>query len=270
MIRLSNALCIAACVLAQPAFARIAAAHTAPSFTGTWKGDITSAKLPAKPDVFELKAGRFTCSSCVPTVSVKADGKPQAASGHDYWDHIAVKAVDARSIFYSYIRAGKVTSSSTDTVSADGKTLTSEWTSTDNVKGLTQSGTQIETRLAPAAPGAHAASGSWRQAEIKQVTDSNLLMVMQDSGDAFTLTQPSGETYTAKFDGPAVPFVGDPGKTMIRVRRVGANAIEETDMRNGKVVYVYTMTLGPDGKSMTVAIDNRQQGTKSQFVAYRQ
>ena len=123
---------------------------------------------------------------------------------------------------------------------------------------------------APAPPGAHATSGSWQRAAIKQVSESNLFMTFSDTGKALTFSQPSGETYTATFGGPAVPIVGDPARTMAKVRRVDARTIEETDLRDGKIVYVYTMTLAPDGKSMAVVNEDRKQGTKTQFVAYRQ
>jgi len=264
MIRIA-ATAIVLCGLAAPALAQ-----TTPSFTGTWKGDIASAQLPTKLDVFVLKNGRYNCSSCVPAVAVTADGTPQAAPGHDYWDHIAVKPVDARTISYTYMRQGKVVSSSTDTVSEDGQTLTTRWRSTNNAKQIEQTGTATETRAAPPPAGAHAASGSWRQAAIQSVSESNLFITFKDDGKALTLSQPSGETYTATFGGPAVPIVGDPAKTMAKVRRVDARTIEETDSRGGKTVYVYTMTLAPDGKSMTIVNDDRQQGTRTQFVAYRQ
>ncbi|MCP3735428.1 hypothetical protein M9979_11160 [Sphingomonas sp. RP10(2022)] len=265
MIRYPHAVLAAAGLIAVPAAAQIA-----PLFTGTWKADIATAKLPAKPDVFELKDGRYTCSSCVPAIAVKADGTPQAATGHDYWDHIAVKAVDPTTISYSFYRAGKLTSANTDTVSADGNTLTSRWRSSDNVKKLEQSGTSTETRIAPAAPGAHAASGSWKPAEIKAVSDSNLIIQIKETPATFSWTQPSGETYTAKFGGPAVPFVGDPAKTMVKVRRIDARTVEETDTRAGKVVIVYTLTLQPDGQTLGVKVDNRKDGTKTEFTAHRQ
>lgn len=266
MIRLPHRLLALSVLIAAPAAAQTAA----PSFTGTWKADIASAKLPAKPDVFVLKDGRYSCSSCVPPVSVVADGTPQAAPGHDYWDHIAVKAVDDRTIAYTYSRGGTVTSESTDTLSADGNTLTTNWRSTDNVKKIEQSGTSTETRIAPAPAGAHPLSGTWKQAAIEAVTDSNTVIQLKETPKTFGWTQASGETYTATFGGPAVPFVGDPAKTMVKVRRIDPATIEETDTRAGKVVTVYRLTLAPDGKTLNVAIDDRKNGTKTQFTAYRQ
>lgn len=252
------------------ASATLLSAQTKPSITGTWKGDLASAKLPAKPDVFAIRAGRYTCSTCTPPVAVKADGTPQASTGHDYWDHVAVTVVDPRTIAYSYTRGDKVVSTSTDTVSPDGKTLTTQWRSTDNAKGVEQSGTVVATRVGAAPAGAHAASGSWKRAEIKDLTDSNLIITFKDDGESLSLMQPSGEHYTAKFGGPPVAIVGDPAGTMAQVRRINATTIQETDSRGGKPVYVYTMTLAPDGKSMTVVNNDVKAGTKTQFVAYRQ
>ncbi|MGP7795248.1 hypothetical protein [Sphingomonas sp. CLY1604] len=268
MSRILIGACIGALCLSAAAVP--AAAQNAASFSGTWKGDIASAKLPAKPDVFMLKDGRYSCSSCVPAVAVKADGTAQASPGHDYWDHIAVKPVDARTIAYRYTRGGKVVTTSTDTVSPDGRTLTSRWRSTDNAKGVEQSGTKVETRIGPAPAGAHAASGSWRREAIKAISDSSLYLTLKDDGRALTFSQPSGETFTARFGGPAVPIVGDPARTMAQVRRAGPRTIVETDTRDGKVVYVYTMTLAPDGRSITMVNEDRRQGTKTQFVAHRQ
>lgn len=256
---------IAAITLAAPV-----AAQTSPSITGTWKGDVASAKLPTKPDIFAIKDGRYTCASCTPPIAVKADGSAQAVAGHDYWDHLTVRIVDPLTVAYTYARGGKTVSSSTDTVSADGKTLTTSWRSTDNAKGIEQSGTSTETRIGTAPAGAHAVSGSWQRAEIKQVSDSSLYMTFKDAGGALAFSQPSGETYIAKFGGPAAPIVGDPAGTVVKVRRVGARTIEETDLRGGKVVSVYTMTVAPDGKTMTVVTEDRKAGTKTQFVAYRQ
>ena len=37
------------------------------SIDGTWKIDAATAKFPEKPDKYEIKDGRYTCSTCVPT-----------------------------------------------------------------------------------------------------------------------------------------------------------------------------------------------------------
>jgi hypothetical protein len=48
------------------------------------------------------------------------------------------------------------------------------------------------------------------------------------------------------------------------------NTIEETDKREGKVISVARISVAPDGKSMTIAVNDKLQGTTSRFVAEKQ
>ncbi|WP_174279711.1 hypothetical protein [Sphingomonas bacterium] len=64
-------------------------AQTSP-FDGTWQGDLASAKLPAKPDVFSVADGVFRCSTCTPPVTTPADGRFHAVPSHDYFDEMSV------------------------------------------------------------------------------------------------------------------------------------------------------------------------------------
>jgi len=51
---------------------------------------------------------------------------------------------------------------------------------------------------------------------------------------------------------------------------MGANTMEETDKRDGKVISVSHMTVAPDGKTMTIAVDDKLHGTSLQFMAEKQ
>lgn len=64
--------------------------------------------------------------------------------------------------------------------------------------------------------------------------------------------------------------MGDPGTTSVSVKSMGKNAIEETDKRDGKVISVARISVGPDGKTMTIAVSDKLHGTTSQFVAEKQ
>jgi hypothetical protein len=66
------------------------------------------------------------------------------------------------------------------------------------------------------------------------------------------------------------PYHGDPGTTSVSVRRIDKNTVEETDKRDGKVISIQRMTLSADGNSMTIAVDDKLQGTTSQFLAAKQ
>ena len=47
------------------------------------------------------------------------------------------------------------------------------------------------------------------------------------------------------------PTAGDPGKTMVSLKRIDARTIQETDAREGKVTDVIVSKVSADGKTMT-------------------
>src|SRR5215471_6673050 len=76
-------------------------------FDGTWKVDMNKSKLPTKPDVFLLQNGMYECKTCVPPISVKADGQFQKISGDPYRDAVMVKEVDNKHIEMASQKDGK-------------------------------------------------------------------------------------------------------------------------------------------------------------------
>jgi hypothetical protein len=95
------------------------------NFDGIWKVDFNAA-MPRKVNVWVLRHGVFKCTSCNPTVDVKADGKDQAVKGQPY-DTISVKIVDPRTVEEIEKKKGSVFSDEKLTVSPDGKTITDEF-----------------------------------------------------------------------------------------------------------------------------------------------
>ena len=85
--------CLAGALLvaATPALA-------ADRFDGTWKGDVASATVTGKPDTLLLKNGMYTCSSCTPAYTIKADGAFHAVKGKSYWDETSVAIVDDHTV----------------------------------------------------------------------------------------------------------------------------------------------------------------------------
>ena len=248
---------------AGPAFAQA-------GFTGTWKADLKSVQTPQKPDVFMIKDGVYTCSSCVPAVSVKADGAFHPVTGHPYYDGLAVKVVDARTVEYADRLKGKDVGHGTNTVSADGRTLTFAFTDTSSPNGQVVTGQGTEHRVGPAAAGAHAYSGSWRTDKYDNVSDAGLLISFKLVGDTLEMTTPTGQSYEAKIGGPAVAIQGDPAATMASVRRLGPATLQETDTRAGKPVAVVTMTLNRDGRTMDVVMEDKVQATRMAFKSVKQ
>jgi hypothetical protein len=87
----------------------------------------------------------------------------------------------------------------------------------------------------------------------------------QSTADGLNMADPNGESYDAKFDGKDYPVEGDPGHTMVSLKRISANPIEEVDKRDGKVVAINRMTVAKDGKSIHVDFTDKLHGTTTSF-----
>lgn len=226
-----------------------AVAFAGSSFDGTWKARLDSMKMSGKPDVWQIAGGEYSCSSCVPEVKVKADGAMHKVAGHPYYDELAVRVISPTSLELTQKKAGKVMGSVTYTLSADGNTLTGKFT--DHSGAKTVNGAFTDTRVAAAGAGAHAASGSWQQSALGDVSDAGLTVAYESSGDHFRM-HANGQSYDARFDGKEYPVVGDPGQTRVTLKKVDANTIEETDHRMGKVTDEIRLATSADGKSLTI------------------
>jgi len=239
-------------------------------FDGTWKADMSAAKFSEKPDELLLKDGMYQCKTCAPPISVKADGTDQKVSGTPYFDTISVKVVDDRTIESTYKKDGKTNGVGKQLVSADGNTLTFEFTdsSATNAEPVTGKGT--ETRVAKGPTGSHAISGSWRMNKVESLSENVQSFTLKVTGDSLTMTNPTGQSYTAKMDGTEAPYKGDPGTTSVSVKKTGASSLEETDKRDGKVTYVVRMTVSADGKSLKMSVDDKLRGTQSEFTFMKQ
>lgn len=250
-------------VPAAPALAQSA-------FDGTWKADLSSVQMPTKPDVMLLQNGTYTCSSCVPAYSVKADGAFHAVADHPYFDMESVKIVDDRSVMFSQKKAGKIVSTATNSISRDGKTLSYTFTDSSNASGPPVTGNGTETRTEDGPAGSHAISGSWQPASYDNVSDNGLMVTFKTTGDMLHMSSPTGQSYDARFGGGDVPIKGDKAGTTASVVKLADGSIQETDKRDGKVVSVYTMAISADGKTMNATSEDKVQGTTMSYKATKQ
>ena len=53
------------------------------------------------------------------------------------------------------------------------------------------------------------------------------------------------------------------------LKRIG-DSIEETDKREGKVISVARMKVSKDGKTMTIDLEDKLNGTKATYIAEKQ
>ena len=237
-------------------------------FDGTWMTKLDTAKFPTKPDKYTLSNNMYECLTCVPKVAVKADGNDQKVTGHPYYDTIAVHVVDASSIEIIQKKDGKTMLTDTETVSADGSTLTDKFTDQTEDKPVT--GEVTSTRVSKGPAGAHAVSGAWHTSKVNSVSDNGLTVTYQATADELKMSDPNGESYDAKFDGKEYPVQGDPGHTMVSLKRINEQTIEETDKHDGKVDSIERMTVSPDGKSINVVINDKRRGTTTSFTMEKQ
>lgn len=255
----------AACAALLPA-----AALAAPSpFDGVWKTDTSSIGFSKRPDVQVLKDGVYECVSCTPAYKIKADGAFHAIAGHPSVDETMVKVLDARSLEQTDRKGGRVVGMSRVTASADGQTATIAWTDTTNAGAPASSGTLVESRAKPGPAGAHVLSGSWVAVKAQGLTDSAVSQTLRVADGELSLSTPTGQSYTAKLDGTVAPFKGDPGVSTVSVKQTGPREIVETDMHDGKPVYVLRMTVSPDGGTLTFHNQNKKTGATTSATAKR-
>jgi len=241
-------------------------AMAATSWDGTWRTKLDSFQVSGKPESFELTKGEFHCASCVPAVSIPADGKDHAVTGHPYYDTVSVRIVDGSSIQWTTKSKGKLVSENALSVSADHNSLTT--VTVDHTGAQAATFKQVEKRVGSLAAGVHAISGEWQPTATTSASDSGTTVKIESTANGIK-TNYNGWITDAKFDGKPVPVVGDPAHTMAAFKRLGANLLEETDTRDGKVTDMTHWELGADGQSIQMTDQDQLHGTTVRFTMTR-
>ena len=242
-------------------------AYAASPFDGTWKTRVDSVKFSGKPDVFEVRQGVYDCTSCVPEIKVNVDGADHKVTGHDYYDSVAVRVVSPSSIEVVEKRAGKPASTVSYSVSPDGGVLTGKFTDYSGAQPF--SATFTERRVAPVASGAHGASGSWQADQVTDFAELGRTVKYEMTPDGMRMNW-NGQSYDAKFDGKEYPVAADPGKTVVVLKRIGPDTVEETDKRGGKVFDVIRMKVSRDGRTMDIVDNDPVHETRTAYTMEKQ
>ena len=216
-------------------------------FDGTWKTDMESLKTTGKPLVLLLAGGEYTCSTCNPPYTVKADGAEHEVTGQAYFDTVKVKVTGPNSADIVLKQGSKELVRFSDTISADGRTLTSKVT--NHVGAQTVTDELTATRVAAAPADSHPLSGSW--VEQQHVAGDLRPVQYRMTAQEFQMRW-NGQSYDGKFDGKEYPVTGDPGKTTVSLKKIDDATVEETDHRQGKVVDQIRLSLAKDGNTITV------------------
>src|SRR6516162_7230008 len=232
-------------------------------FDGTWVIDSDSTQLPQKPAVYLLAKGMFDWSG----TQIKADGHDQKVPVTGYWDTVSVRIVDDRTVEIISKKAEKPMFTETDTVSADGNTLTQAVKDTTEAEAV-----MFESdfrRIAPAPAGAHAVSGSW-QVFNESRSENSTIIKYKCTSQGFTAETPLGEKLEANFDGKLYEMQDDPGHTMVSVKLINPYTVEQTNVRNGKVVFIVTLEVTPAGKAIHATSKSKEGGNVKTWTLHKQ
>jgi len=177
-----------------------------------------------------------------------------------------VKIVSPTSIETVRKLKGKEIARSTETVSADGSTLTFKFTNHVGAKTITGESTEKRTAKGPA--GSHAISGSWM---LDKVNGNDVMRTVryEMTADGFKMSW-NGQSYDAKFDGKEYPITGDPGQTSVTLNKIDDGSVEEIDHRQGKVVDQVRLSASKDGKTVNVTDRDLAHGQTLTYTLERQ
>ena len=128
----------------------------------------------------------------------------------------------------------------------------------------TVTATATGKRVGTKPSGVQATSGEWQIVKVEE-SDNGLTTTYKSNGDELTMSTPTGESYTAKFDGTDASVNGAYGYDTVSLKKINDHTLEETEKRNGSVTEVNTMTVS--GKSMKVSSDNKITGRTTTYTA---
>jgi hypothetical protein len=239
-------------------------------FDGTWKLDMSTAELSQKPISFLVDDGTYECTTCTPPARIKADGRDQEVTGDPYHDTRAIKIISDHEVEMTDKKNGKTVRIQKLTVSADGNTMTVEFSNSSNTNAAPVTGKGELARVAKGPAGSNAISGSWQTARVGSRSDNNIMWTYKVTGDELAMNLPTGQSFIAKLNGPEAPFRGDPGITGVSIKTNGKDTLQEINMRGDKVYFLFTMTLEPDGKTARIVREDKLQSTTEHYLAVKQ
>ena len=223
-------------------------------FDGTWRPDPQKPSPNQPPEELVLMGGQYECRSCKPPYKIAADGKDHEVKGSPYYSSLSVSIVDGHTVMKTAKRNGGTVASIKDVVSADGGNRTQ----TQTLIGMaprTVDFARTFVRVGPGPSGSHALSGSWRevQADLVNHEEDTTYKV---SNNTLSMSDHFGRSFSAKLDGSEAPYRGDPEFTGVSLKMLDSRTIQESDLKDGKVVKIDTWSIRPDGKTMHVRFDD--------------
>ncbi len=223
-------------------------------FCGKWKLNQDKSKIAGEQMKMEdLGGNKFTFSFGNVSDTVTADGTDQPV----HYGRTMSLAVDGpNSLKMVFKKDGKVLSSMTHTLSADGNTQTIKGTDT-KPDGTTSDFEVVDKRVG----GGSGWTGTWESTDVK-FNSPDEWDIEAYGAHGLTFNTPAyQDTLSMNFDGKDYTEKGPnvaPNSTSSG-KRLDAHTLEVTDKINGQVMDHTKFQVSPDGKMLTLTINETGQ-----------
>ena len=236
------------------AAASVATLPAADPFAGTWKLNLAKSKFTGQQTKIEdLGQNRYKFTGGADSDTITADGTDQPY--HDGTTHaVTMETPNVRKTVVK--KDGKILSTYTWTLSADGKTMTLKGTQ------YKPDGTAEDYGGASQRIGSGTGwTGTWESTDYK-VSSPFEAVISAYQGDGLSISYPAyKDVLNMKFDGKDYSENGPNvlAGSKSSGRRVNANTLEIADKIRDKVVDKATWKVSKDGKTLTVVAHNTGQ-----------
>jgi hypothetical protein len=218
-------------------------------FVGKWKVNPGKSKLTDEMKVEDAGANKYVITFQPGAVdTIVADGTEQPAlSGST----LSITAKGPNNWIVVRKKDGRMLLSADWTLSADGKTLTDEFT------GYESNGTKSTTHFVYArTAGSSGFAGTW-DSDNARPDPSMEVRIQSYETDGLSIDGPEGQiTRSLKFDGKDYPSSGAdaPPGLVAAGHRANERSVEFADKYKGRILQTQQIELSPDLKTLTLSI----------------
>ena len=215
-------------------------------YAGKWKMNAAKSDFGGTTVTYtSLPSGEWQSTAEGQTTRFKMDGKDYP---DPYGGEVAWKAIDAATWEMTAKLNGKVLSTDTLKLSADGANLTV------TTKGKKPNGDPIDTTVsAQRVSGGPGLQGKWKTRNLKTGSPSLLELTPSGADGLSYKVADMGLTCDGKLDGKDYPCSGPtlaPGWT-VAMTKAGARSLDLSVKKDGKTLYKVAYSAAADGKTLT-------------------
>ena len=213
-------------------------------YVGTWKANTAKSNLAGSTITYEkLPSGEWQATADGVTYKFKMDGNGYP---DNFGDMVAWKSIDSTTWQTAWKTNGKLVSTDTVRVGADGLL-------TISTKGTKPNGAPIDdTTILQRVSGGPGLAGKWKTKTF-QSNNPDVMQISAAGADGLNFKNSFGVECVAKTDGKDYPCRGPltaEGWTLVWTKS-GATGLAATIKKDGKPLYHYTYSVSPNGKTLT-------------------